>query len=418
MAETLITVDKVSKKFCKDFKRSLWYGVKDLASEVMTFRSERHDLRKQEFWAVKDVSFQLKRGEVLGLIGPNGAGKTTLLRLLNGLVKPDEGRITVRGRVGALIELNAGFNPILTGRENIYVTAAILGIPKKEIDKKLDDIIEFAGIGDFIGAPVQSYSSGMRVRLGFSVAINLQPDIMLIDEVLAVGDFAFRNKCLEAIRRIRESGVAFIFVSHNLGQVHALCDRAIYVKDGQVRADGSTEKAISAYATDGSDREARFTQDPHSTEHMVVRDVQFLNEIGAPTDQMTSGHPLTIRVTFEARHRLDAPLFTFQVLSDGAELIAAAFNQERDEHRPSFSPGLHTIDFTIKRFPLLAGRYQLRMALVGPDVLTIYVRNCNIGAIKVVMRDGQLLDSNRSGLIELECDWRVLSEADTVRRAD
>jgi len=196
MSETLIRVENVSKKFCRSLKKSLWYGMRDLSKEVL---GRRHggdgELRPDEFWSVNDVSFELKRGECLGLIGPNGAGKSTLLKMLNGLIKPDQGRIEMRGRVGALIELGAGFNPILSGRENIYVNGSVLGLAKEEIDQKLDEIIEFSELDEFIDSPVQNYSSGMKVRLGFAVAAHMKPDILLIDEVLAVGDIGFRTKC-------------------------------------------------------------------------------------------------------------------------------------------------------------------------------------------------------------------------------
>ncbi|HIP72872.1 MAG TPA: ABC transporter ATP-binding protein, partial [Anaerolineae bacterium] len=194
MTDILVNVENVSKKFCRNLKRSLWYGVKDVGAEMFGRGSERIELRSQEFWAVKDVSFQLKRGETLGLIGHNGAGKTTMLRMLNGLIKPDTGRITVRGRIQALIALGAGFNPVLTGRENIYVNASVLGISKAETDRRFDQIVDFSGIEEFIDTPVQSYSSGMVVRLGFSIAAHLEPDILLVDEVLAVGDLAFKTK--------------------------------------------------------------------------------------------------------------------------------------------------------------------------------------------------------------------------------
>jgi lipopolysaccharide transport system ATP-binding protein len=186
--EIIVSVENISKKFCRDLKKSLWYGVRDIVAEALVSKKARAELRKQEFWAVTNSSFELRRGETLGLIGPNGAGKTTLLKMINGLLKPDNGKITVRGRVGALIQLGAGFHPLLTGRENIYISGAILGMSKREIDRKLDDIIEFSGIEEFIDAPVRNYSSGMFVRLGFSVAVHVDPDLLLIDEVLAVGD--------------------------------------------------------------------------------------------------------------------------------------------------------------------------------------------------------------------------------------
>jgi lipopolysaccharide transport system ATP-binding protein len=195
-SEILVDVQHVSKKFCRDLKKSLWYGLKDVFTEMNPWQPRSaalpaapsgNDLRPAEFWAVNDVSFQLRRGECLGLIGHNGAGKTTLLKMLNGLIKPDSGSITMRGRVGALIALGAGFNPILTGRENVYINGAILGLSKKEIDDQIDSIIDFAEIREFIDSPVQSYSSGMQVRLGFAVATAMKPDVLILDEVLAVG---------------------------------------------------------------------------------------------------------------------------------------------------------------------------------------------------------------------------------------
>ena len=248
-SEILVRVGNVSKKFCRSLKKSLWYGVQDMAREVNPFAGNAEklksisafedSLRPGEFWAVNDVSFELRRGECLGLIGRNGAGKTTLLKMLNGLIKPDHGRIEMRGRVGALIALGAGFNPILTGRENIYVNGSVLGLTKREIDAKIGEIIDFAEIGEFIDSPVQSYSSGMNVRLGFAVAVILiQPDVLFLDEVLAVGDIGFTIKCLNAVRRMAARS-AVIFVSHNMQFVSSFCSRVIVMEKGKTLLDAS-----------------------------------------------------------------------------------------------------------------------------------------------------------------------------------
>lgn len=229
--DILINVEGVSKKFCRKLKRSLLYGLQDIGSELMG-RSRVPELRKDEFWAVNDVSFELRRGECLGLIGHNGAGKSTLLKMLNGLIKPDKGRIALKGRIGALIELGTGFNPILTGRENIYNNGAVLGFTKKEIDQKFDAIVGFAEIGDFIDTPVQNYSSGMKVRLGFSVAAQMEPDVLLVDEVLAVGDLNFRLKCFNLIDQIVEKS-AVIFVSHSMQLVSRLCNQILMMEGGR-----------------------------------------------------------------------------------------------------------------------------------------------------------------------------------------
>jgi lipopolysaccharide transport system ATP-binding protein len=244
--EVLVKVEGVSKKFCKDLKTSLWYGVKDLFSGL---RGNQEDgvLRPKEFWAVKDINFELRRGECLGLIGHNGAGKSTLLKILNGLINPDAGTVTMRGRVGALIELGAGFNPILTGRENIYNNGAVLGFTRKEIDAKVEAIIDFSEIREFIDMPVQNYSSGMKVRLGFAVAAQMEPDVLIIDEVLAVGDVGFRYKCLNAIGEIMKNS-AVIFVTHSMPQIYRICTEIMLMNKGMVIEYGNNlGKGIDKY---------------------------------------------------------------------------------------------------------------------------------------------------------------------------
>ena len=250
--EVLIRAEGVSKKFSRSLKRSMWYGLTDIAADLNPFRPAapvNGGLRAGEFWSVKDVSFELRRGDCLGLIGRNGAGKTTLLKMLNGLIRPDRGRIEMRGRVGALIALGAGFNPILTGRENIHVNASVLGLSKREIDDKIEEIIDFAEIRDFIDTPVQNYSSGMQVRLGFAVATALKPDILLLDEVLAVGDVAFRAKCFQRIGAILDHS-AVIFVSHDAVQVSRICDQALYLRQGECLAYGPTQDVMDRYEAD------------------------------------------------------------------------------------------------------------------------------------------------------------------------
>jgi len=231
--DVLVKVEGLSKKYCRSLKRSLWYGVQDVGSEMLGSKGDHGKLRNNEFWAVKDVSFELVRGECLGLIGPNGAGKSTLLKILNGLVKPDKGRVTMRGRVGALIELGAGFNPILTGRENIYVNGSVLGFSKQEIDHKFDSIVEFAGVEQFVDTPVQNYSSGMSVRLGFAIAAQMEPDVLLIDEVFAVGDMGFVSKCINRIGELMQSS-AVIFVSHSMPNISRLCSSVMTLHKGEI----------------------------------------------------------------------------------------------------------------------------------------------------------------------------------------
>jgi lipopolysaccharide transport system ATP-binding protein len=297
--EVLVRVEGVSKKFCRDLKKSLWYGVCDIASELLPvgqrnelsvaggenseqavtrYSSPDTSLRKDEFFAVKDVSFELKRGECLGLIGRNGAGKTTLLKMLNGLIKPDSGRIEMRGRIGALIALGAGFNPILTGRENVYVYGSVLGLTKKEIDEKFDEIMEYSDLHQFINSPVRSYSSGMQVRLGFAVAvILLQPDVLLLDEVLAVGDAQFRAKCFNTVSKLMGNS-AVIFVSHNIDQVAQMSNRGLFLEDGKQIIFGDLDEAVRAYTDRGTEGDAASRSESFLKHAESVETVQIILE--------------------------------------------------------------------------------------------------------------------------------------------
>lgn len=246
--DTLIEIDNVSKRYCRDLKRSLWYGVKDLSTDLFNASKAEGVLRKNEFWANKDITFDVKRGECLGLIGHNGAGKTTLLKLLCGLIKLDSGTITLKGNVGALIALGAGFNPILTGRENIYVNGAILGFTSAEITKKLDEIVAFAEIPEAIDAPVQTYSSGMQVRLGFAIAAILSdPDILLLDEVLAVGDSKFQIKCINHVSKMLRKDKAAVFVSHSMSNIQHICTKTALFEKGRLVKMGNTGEVIQNY---------------------------------------------------------------------------------------------------------------------------------------------------------------------------
>jgi ABC-type polysaccharide/polyol phosphate transport system ATPase subunit len=244
-SDWLIEAQSVRKKYCRDLRRSLWYGVCDVAN-ALTFRSaEPTELREHEFWAVDDVSFKMRRGESLGLLGHNGSGKSTLLKLITGQRQLSSGTIRTRGRIVALTELGLGFDPALTGRENAYVNGAVHGFERREFDTIIEEIIDFSGIREFIDASVQTYSTGMKARLGFSVASHLNPDILIVDEVLAVGDLDFRRKCVRHVLRYVERGGSVVLVAHDPHLIQTVCDRAIVLDRGRMLYEGSSVDGVS-----------------------------------------------------------------------------------------------------------------------------------------------------------------------------
>lgn len=358
MTDTLIKVENVSKKFCRSLKKSLWYGLQDLGNELI---GRRHGgdggLRDGEFWAVKNVSFEVKRGECLGLIGHNGAGKTTLLRMLNGLIKPDSGRIEMHGHVGALIALGAGFKPILTGRENIYIYGSILGLRRRDIDRKIDSIIEFAEIGAFIDSAVQTYSSGMHVRLGFSIAaILLEPDILFLDEILAVGDIGFTIKCLNLMRELTQRA-AVVFVSHNMQYVGTFCSRVIMLDHGNLVLDcAEVGQGIDRYI-------GMIKQDCQVSGTGAAQVLNFdLLIDDQPMDAVEPCIAQGARMTAVLDYHLDASVAKAHLLlqiNDMAmnALVSLPVNGP-DGHRLTITPGRHRLEIPLGRADLNTGKYS------------------------------------------------------------
>jgi len=233
----VIIFNHVEKRFKKGRKLLLKEALLDIFKPAAT----------EEFWALDDVSFEIKKGETIGIIGPNGSGKSTILKLMAGVMVPSRGNVEIAGKIAPLIELGAGFHPELTGRENIYLNGSILGMKQKEIDKKFKSIVDFSELHEFIDTPVKHYSSGMYMRLGFSIAISIEPEILLIDEILAVGDIAFQQRCMEKMNEFKKNGVTIVFVSHSLGAIKDFCQRAIWLEGGKMKEEGKPEKVIAAY---------------------------------------------------------------------------------------------------------------------------------------------------------------------------
>ncbi|WP_298237007.1 ABC transporter ATP-binding protein [uncultured Algibacter sp.] len=357
--DILVKVEGLSKKFCKDLKTSLWYGVKDLYSNAFWNEQERK-LRPKEFWAVKDISFELKRGECLGLIGHNGAGKSTLLKILNGLINPDAGKVTIKGRVGALIELGAGFNGILSGRENIYNNGAILGFTRKEIDAKVEDIIDFAEIREFIDMPVQNYSSGMKVRLGFAVAAQMEPDVLIIDEVLAVGDLGFVLKCFKTIDQILPK-TAIVFVSHSMPMVSRICNQIILMDKGCSKYQGNNiGKAIDLYYTRFINNESSLVLDDGT---LVLEKSEIL--AGVTVDgikQIEWKEQMKIHIKFTVLK--EAKDFEFVIIIvDKEQRPVASFERNKIENNLSLKEGVIEFILQHNNLQLSKGVYSINIAV-------------------------------------------------------
>lgn len=367
--EVLVSVQNVSKKFSKSLKSSLKYGASDIVRSTLGL-SINKELRPQEFWAVNDVSFELRRGECIGLIGHNGAGKSTLLKVLNGLYAPDKGQIVMKGKIGALIELGAGFNPILTGRENIYNNASILGFTKKEVEEKIESIIDFSEINDFIDTPVQNYSSGMKVRLGFAVAAHLEPDILIIDEVLAVGDLGFVLKCFSKIDELLPH-TAVIFVSHSMPMVSRICNEIILMDHGKVEYQGKEiGKGIQLYYNKFSNNSQNKVYDNNTFELISAQTDLLNNEIHRHQD---------FNLTFE--FKINKPVDTLPVLylefKDKEQKPIAGISVKEDKEDVRQDTKI-IYKITVKNPLFTLGKYILDVGLYEPATESPHLRINNI----------------------------------------
>lgn len=325
----------------------------------------------QDFWALRDVTFEVERSEALGIIGHNGAGKSTILKLLSNITTPTSGQITINGRLSALIEVGSGFHPELTGRENVYLSGSILGMRRREITEKLDQIVEFAGIRQFIDVPVKRYSSGMYVRLGFSIAAHLDPDVLLLDEVLAVGDAAFQAKCLQRITDLKHGGKTIVFVSHDLGSVERLCDRVLLVQRGEVAASGPPREVIAEYqrlAGGFTASQPPAAQAGINTRRIEIRSVVFRDSLGNETSAFKTGGPLSVSIEYFAHERVEDAVFELFFYA-GDEELHCQLTTESPERRLEVEPGRGRVEFSCPELGLQPGIYHLDATVVQREPL-------------------------------------------------
>ena len=331
----------------------------------------------EEFWALKDISFEVKRGEALGIIGANGAGKSTLLQILAGILRPTLGGMEVNGRVSALLELGAGFDLQFTGRENTYMNGAIMGLSRHEVTRQIDEIRDFSGIGDFFDRPVRMYSSGMYVRLAFAVATALDPDVLILDEILAVGDEDFQKKCLKKMRELRDSNVTVLFVSHSLNTIRYFCNRAILLHKGELLECKSTHETINAYyervvftqmAQDEIQNRAKESDESTSGE-ATITSVQFLDRNGKEKDVFSTGEKVTVRIHYETSRRIEEPSISFALYS-AEDKLACAHTTVFDNIAITHLDGRGYVDFCIDELVFLEGFFRASIAIADQHNLT------------------------------------------------
>jgi lipopolysaccharide transport system ATP-binding protein len=403
-----VTCEGVSKRFIlrPDRPRSFQEALIGLFR-----RRHQNSARRVEFWALRDVSFAVRAGTTFGIVGENGSGKSTLLKVIARILKPTSGTVRVNGRVTALLELGAGFHPELTGRENIYLYGSILGLKRREINARLDDIIQFAELEQFIDTPVKHYSSGMLVRLGFAVAVHLDPDILITDEVLAVGDEAFQHKCLDKIYEFARAGRTIIMVSHDLNLVRQLCDEVLWLDRGQVRAlgdpvsvtraylDWSNEKAFRRGAPAGAAPNRRW-----GTFEVEVTGVEFLDRDGNPTWFFATGDPVTIRLHYRAHRRINRPVFGVGIHLGESVHITGPNTRFAGLEIP-FIEGDGAVEYRVRELNLTRGVYLVSVAVSDHSLTHLYDYHDRLYRLEVHSRPGR----EAFGPVYLPAEWRHLN---------
>lgn len=421
----VISVENICKYYTIGHRKQYQsYGLRDhLQRKIENVKYKiRHPLsinswqvEEEKYWALKDVSFDVKQGERIGIIGPNGAGKSTLLKILSRIVTPSSGRVELMGRVVSLLEVGTGFHPELSGRENIYLNGSILGMTRLEIKNRFDEIVSFAEVDKFIDTPVKRYSSGMRVRLAFSVAAHLDADIIFVDEVLAVGDAAFQKKCIGNMESMSEQGRTILFVSHNMGTVQSLCDRVILLDEGRLKLEGDSASIIRKYLDSTKWGEQQFSKgykvnrgmlSKAKARELMITDCELINPVDTEIGPRT-GDPLIIRIHYSAKRQWQSPAFVVSVKdSSGYELIRLS-TMPISGYRLEKLFLYGCIELTLNELPFVAGAYYMDISFVQ-ERLEHIVRLENVIEMEVGTHDiygsGFLLDKSR-GLVVTSHKW-------------
>lgn len=404
--QPVVEVNHVSKKYCRNLKRSLRYGISDLFSEMVARRGDwRGKLRAGEFFAVNDANFHVQPGECIALLGPNGAGKSTLLKMIAGLFKPDLGSITIRGRLGALIELGTGFNTILSGRENVYVNGAILGLKKKEIDAVFDEILDFAEVGHVIDDPVRTYSTGMRLRLGFAVATHMNPRVLLVDEVLAVGDVAFRMKCFNHILKLVESGMALVIVSHAVGQLNRVATRSIVMHKHNVIFDGDFVEGAALYEKIQLEEKPAVNEDTGDEDCLIS--AMEIEPSAKGNQQFATGDSVSATIVIESKRVVENARLRVAIESARTGVLGG-FGTPMAEFRFDIKPPRRVIRVTLPRLPLLMGAYTLSATVYGSELQDLIHRRKPGATFEITEPRTASFGMGEDGVVRFEHEWQLI----------
>lgn len=404
----MVLFEEVSKRFILRHEKSRSF------QEAFVNLLNTHSRTREEFWALRDINFEVKRGDSLGLIGQNGSGKSTALKLVTRIFDPTEGRIKVEGKVAALLELGAGFHPELTGKENIFLNGSILGMSKREMTDRFDDIVEFSELDRFIDTPVKHYSSGMYARLGFAVAISVDPDVLVIDEVLAVGDEAFQRKCLDKIREFRECGKTIVLVSHSLDMVRSLCTQALWLDNGQQRAYGSSNEVVDAYldAANLKDKARLAAQHAGDTaesqeeirrwgsKEVEITRVEFLDGEGRATTVFGTGEAMVVRLHYHAHERVRKPVFGV-ALHRADNIHINGPNTKTSEFPIDNVEGRGVVEYKVPYLPLLEGTYKFSAAVYDYSCTHPFDHHDRMYTLKVQPKSVK----ERYGFLHIPCEW-------------
>lgn len=406
--ETAILLADVSKQF--KFSTDEADSILDAIISLVKRRPRHH---KQILWAVKDVNFSVNSGESIALVGLNGSGKSTILKLAAGIIRPSSGRVEVRGRLSALLELGAGFHPDLTGKENIWLNASILGLTNAEISDIYDDIVDFSELGEFINMPVKHYSSGMYMRLGFSVAVHISPDVLLIDEILAVGDQSFQDKCIDRLQDLKASGTTVVFVSHNPAMVLSLCERALWIKDGHLVADGSSQEVVRDYlASQGAQLDNNVLAAAiaaSASGDIELLAMRLYNAAGQEQDVYEIGEGMTIEVDYLAQRPVAHAGFDLSFQHEDGSYVGGPSGLH-DDQGAAVEPGPGTLRCRIDSLPLSPAAYHVSASVYDGLDQAIFDHQERLQSFRIVDRSG----AQGGGLVRIPATWETILQPEEL----